>query len=345
MRLEYRPFSLALREPLGTAADRIDTREGFLVRVREDGVVGIGEATPLPGWTESLSACEDGLERAADAVDSGSVEGAVRAVEDAPAARHGLTLALADAQGRDRALPLYRFLAGPERVGRVPVNATIGDGTPAAAEGAARHAVEDGFRTLKLKVGAGDLDRDLRRLRAVRTAVGREVELRADANGAWGFDRAREAIVAFAELGISLVEQPLPADELEGHAALRGLGPEIAVDEGVLHHGIDAVIEAEAVDAVVLKPMALGGVGIARELATWAGEAGVEPIVTTTIDGAVARTGAIHLAAAIPDVGACGLATAGLLAEDLCPDPAPIDNGAAVVPQAKGLGVPEVWEP
>jgi len=61
----------------------------------------------------------------------------------------------------------------------------------------------------------------------------------------------------------------------------------------------------------------------------------VDPVVTTTVDGVVARTAAVHVAAAIPDVAPCGLATAELLAEDLGPDPAPVDDGRISVPQSR----------
>jgi L-alanine-DL-glutamate epimerase-like enolase superfamily enzyme len=60
-------------------------------------------------------------------------------------------------------------------------------------------------------------------------------------------------------------------------------------------------------------------------------------VVTTTIDGAVARTAAVHCAATIPSVFACGLATADRLAEDVGPDPAPVEDGSIRVPQSPGL--------
>ena len=88
--------------------------------------------------------------------------------------------------------------------------------------------------------------------------------------------------------------------------------------------------------------MALGGVDRAREAARRARAVGVEVVVTTTIDAVVARTAAVHLAASLPDVPACGLATAELLADDLAPDPAPVENGRVRVPQNPGLGVAEV---
>ena len=60
--------------------------------------------------------------------------------------------------------------------------------------------------------------------------------------------------------------------------------------------------------------------------------------MTTTVDAVVARVGAVHVAAAIPDVPACGLATGSMLASDLAPDPAPVADGSVSVPEGPGLG-------
>ncbi|WP_247000477.1 mandelate racemase/muconate lactonizing enzyme family protein [Halosolutus gelatinilyticus] len=342
---EYRSFSLPLKRPLESATGTIESRDGFLVRlVDDDGNVGYGEATPLTGWTESIDDCESALERAGDAVERGDQRGALEAVDRTVAARHAVTLAFADLEATREATPLYRYLSRGPLVGRVPVNATVGDGDPSETAAAARRAHERGFDVCKVKVGLRSIEEDVERLRRVRDAVGPGVELRADANEAWTYEEAESAIEAFAALDVSILEQPLPAGALEGHAALRGKGVSIALDEGLLDHGIDTICEAGAADVAVLKPMALGGIDVARQVAAWATELDVTPLVTTTIDGVVARTGAVHLAAAIADVPACGLATGELLADDLARDPVLLEKGSAVVPQAKGLGVDGAWE-
>lgn len=345
MNVETRPFSLELSNPLETAAGTIETREGFLVRVEEDGEYGVGEATPLPGWTESAEECERALDRAVGAA-SGDEPGrrALAACEKVPGARHGLSLALLDLRSKREGVPLYRYLDGPDAVDHVPVNATVGDGTSHEAAESALAARREGFGTVKLKVGGRPLPEDEERVRRVRDAVGSTVELRVDANGAWDRAEARNALDFLADYDVSLLEQPLPADDFEGHRALRGEGVDVAVDEGLAERGIDAVLAADAADAVVLKPMALGGPDVARKVGAWALECGIVPIVTTTVDGVVARTAAIHVAASLPEVPACGLATGRFLAEDLGPDPAPIVAGRIVVPGKDGNGVAGVWE-
>ena len=354
LELEYRPFSLELASPLETADGTIESRDGFLVRITDttaaaddDGSVGYGEATPLAGWTESPADCEAALARAGEAIESGP-KAALEAVDEQVAARHAVGLALADMAARHESTPLYRYVGQGPMVGRVPVNATLGDGSPTETAREAGDAADRGFGCCKLKAGRRSVEEDVERVRHVRDAVGPDVELRVDANEAWTYEEAATALEAFADLDVALLEQPLPAGALEGHADLRaddrGEGVGIALDEGLLEHGVDAICEAEAADAVVLKPMALGGVDVARKVAAWVGELEIDPIVTTTIDGVVARTGAVHLAASIPDVPACGLATAELLADDLGRDPVLLEKGSAVVPQAKGLGIEGVWD-
>jgi o-succinylbenzoate synthase len=343
-------FSLALATPLDTARGRIDARVGALVRV--DGPAGVGETTPLPGWTE-------GLDEALAALEAADETTPLSTLDEAPAARHGLATARLDAAARAADESLAERLAdgasapsddsprSPSSVSRgdpagrpasrVPVNATVGDGSPDETAARAREAVDAGFDCLKVKVGARSIAADAERLRAVRAAAP-DVTLRADANGAWDEAAASEALAAFTPVDLAYVEQPLPATNLVGHRRLReNADVPVALDESLSEYSLPAVLEADAADLVVLKPMALGGPDRAVAAARRAREDGLDAVVTTTVDAVVARTAAVHVAAAIPDVPACGLATGSLLADDLYPDPAPVENGSVVVPDGPGL--------
>lgn len=326
MRLER--FSVELARPLGTAAGTIESRTGFLVRV--EGGTGLGEATPLPGWTESLAACREAL-------DGGTPDSST------PAARHGYSLARADAAARESGERLCDALAADAGLpvpaaDSVPVNATVGDGSVAETRDAVRDAVAKGYDCVKLKVGARAPDADEARLRAARDAAGDSVELRADANGAWDEETAERMLDAAAELDYSYVEQPLPAADVAGHAALRGRGVAVALDESLATTTVSAVLDADAADVLVCKPMALGGPDRTLAAVRRARDAGADAVVTTTIDAVVARVGAAHVAAAIPDVPACGLATGSMLSSDLASDPAPVSEGVIRVPGGPGLG-------
>jgi len=322
-------------------------RDLLLLRFRRR--PGGGQRQPLraagrgfhPGSAQVL----EGLERATGRLDADGPEAALAAVEHAPAARHGLETALADLRARWAGVPLYRYLGDTGPIDRVPVNATIGDGDERETVGAAREAVDSGFSTLKIKVGNRPVAADAGRLRAVRDTVGQGVAIRADANGAWSSETAREALDELEPIGVEYVEQPLPSGDLDGHAALSDSdrAVDIALDETVVECGIDAVLDAGIADVVILKPMVLGGPTPTVETAKRARAAGVDPVVTTTVDGVVARTAAVHCVAAIPEPLPAGLATGARIDGDLGPDPAPIRDGNAIVPGDKGLGVSGVW--
>ncbi|MFB6178028.1 MAG: enolase C-terminal domain-like protein, partial [Halobaculum sp.] len=155
---------------------------------------------------------------------------------------------------------------------------------------------------------------------------------------------ARLAIGAFPEL--EYVEQPLPATDLDGLAELREGGAPVAADESLAERGPFEVLDAEVADTLVCKPMALGGLSRTLAVARAAAVRGVETVVTTTIDGVVARTAATHLAAAVPGGGerAHGLATGDLLSSDITTiqgaevdDPVPVEDGEIRVPDSPGL--------
>ncbi len=82
-----------------------------------------------------------------------------------------------------------------------------------------RQALDDGFNTIKLKVGA-DLDNDCRRLGIARTAIGPDTALAIDANQRWSVPDAIAAIGRFAEFNLRWVEEPTHPDDVVGHATI-----------------------------------------------------------------------------------------------------------------------------
>jgi o-succinylbenzoate synthase len=212
------------------------------------------------------------------------------------------------------------------------------------AEDAARHArqaVSRGFGALKLKVGLGDVEEDVRRAAAVRAAAGPEVELRLDANGAWDEAGALEALERLAPLEPAFVEQPVPAHDLDALGRVREAAPvPVAADESVRDEArAQAILERKAADLLIVKPAALGGLQPAQHIAERALAAGVGVVVTGMLDSALGTAAALHLAAALPDpLRAAGLAADALFETDLAPLPRVV-AGRRGVPEGPGLGV------
>jgi o-succinylbenzoate synthase len=314
--LEIRPYRLKLLRPLRTARGVVERREGFAIFAHDGPLVGRGEAAPLDG-TESLAECYEQLQRAT--LDS---------LPTTPAARHAVEEALFDLSAQRLGVPLARLLDA-RAASEVAVSALLSADSMADLAREAQRAVADGYRTVKLKVGLAD---DFARAAVVRDAVGAGVKLRIDANGAWKRGEALERLHELAPLDIELCEQPT-ADL----AGLETSPVKIAADE-LVPRDADAALQRAQV--IVLKPMLLGGLLPALRLGRKALERGKQVIVTTALDGAIARAGAAHLAAALRQSDpAAGLATGRLLAEDLCADSLAPKNGSIRIPETPGLGL------
>ena len=343
--VRYRPFRLPMRAPMQTARAAIEYRAGVVVEFTDDaGLTGYGEASPLPEFGEGDA--DDVLrliETHAWAVAGASLPDDLDG-PGAAALRCALDVAALDLEGQQRGLPVAALLTGRPRP-RVAANAVISDGPPEQALAQVREAWAAGFRTFKLKVAAKPPDDDVRRVQAIRAALP-DARLRLDANGGWDEPTALATLERLAASDVELVEQPVPVGADEALARIHGAAaPRIAADEGVSSVGEGRrLLAAGAVGALVLKPMRLGGLRPALALARDAAERGVPCIVTTTFDSGVGVAAALHLAAAVPSVGALpdpahGLATADHLAADIVAAPPLPHRGALDVPARPGLGV------
>ncbi len=343
-------YRMPFARPVATAHGGLEHRAGAILWLDgPDGVRGLGEVAPLPHLAERelpralalLEALRGEVERGECAVEA-LLAGWRDWTPAGRALRAALETALLEARARRAGLPLARWLSEEARAA-VPVNAIVTARSVAAAVGEARAAMAAGFRAVKLKVGGTETEAaEVERVAAVRAAVGPEVRLRLDANGAWTAERAIRLLQRLASEEIELVEQPVPADDLEGLARVRRRAPvPVAADEAVT--GPEAarrILKLEAADALVLKPPVTGGIALAREIAELAAERGCAVIVTSAFEAGVGLAAALHLAASLPGpLPACGLATAGVLATTLVDEPLLPSRGDLHLPVRPGLGV------
>jgi L-alanine-DL-glutamate epimerase-like enolase superfamily enzyme len=324
--------SFALAAPLRTAWGELRERDLLRVRLRfSDDDWGEGEAAPLEPYDGvSLAAVRSALDAYAALLEDagpdaprGTLLRACAAERPLPQALAAVDLALWDREARSTGTRLADLLA-PGAPATVPVNATVGAEDRAGAAAAAARAVADGHRCVKVKAGVGD---DAGRLAAVRAAVGPDVAIRADANGAWGSPREALAnLRALAPIGLELCEEPVHG--VEALRAVRAESPvPIAMDETAAEPGAGA---AGAVDAVCLKISRCGGISGVLEQGAAARAAGADVYVASTYDGPLGIAAGLHAAAALAASGRvlpCGLATLG--------DATPVD-GALRVPD-RGL--------
>ena len=350
VRVAWLWFRIPYVVPFTTAHGSEPARLGAIIRVTaDDGRVGLGEAAPLPAFGGGM--LDDTLAQIAKLasriaghdLDAGLalLDRLDYAEAGMSAAACGFDTALLDVKAQVAGLPLAQLL-DLRAAAAVPVNTAVGAVDIAAACRAAGQAAQAGILCVKLKVGVmGTGEAELARIAAVRATLGADIRLRIDANAAWDVPEAIAIIRAAERYQLELIEQPVAPDDLAGMALVRAsVHTPIAADESVGGPKQAAqVIAAGAADVLVIKPMMAGGLRRARTIIAQAQLAGLQTLVTTTIDAGVGVAAALHLAATLPTPLACGLATGTLLVGDLLVQPIVVRNGALCVPDQPGLGV------
>jgi len=246
--------------------------------------------------------------------------------------------ALWDRRCRAAALPLWQAAGGAQR--RIPVYTTEGGWLHLGADDLVREtlaAQAAGFQGAKIKVGKPRLAEDLVRLRAVREAVGPAFEIMVDANQCFTLAEALRRAPHYAALGIAWFEEPLPADDLQGHVRLAAAAElPIAVGESLYSIGQFAdYIRAGACSVVQVDVARVGGITPWLKVAHMAEACNLALAPHFLMELHVslcAATPAARWVEYIPQLDA--VASSRLV----------IDDGHAIVPTEPGLGIAWRWD-
>lgn len=298
---------------VGAAAGVSTRRFALLTLTRGDGTAGIGEASPLPGYSpDSIDEACDELRRLIDEpvrVDAlgtpFEVVSSVLAAHPAraPSARFAIETALLDWLGHARAEPVHRIVTGNVAFDPIPIAELILEPDPTRWPAAVDTWVAAGATHLKLKVGV-DVSREVAALTAVRAAHPK-LHLRLDGNGRVPLEILRAHASSLEALGLELFEEPVPRDEW--FQALE-LPLPFALDESLRdREHAERLLESGNVRALVLKPTVLGGLQASLEVAELGARFGAGCLVSHTFDGPIARAAAAELALGLGGSLAAGL--------------------------------------
>lgn len=321
-------------------------RESLLVRLTDaEGRQGVGEASPLPGYSrDQLVEVETALravsvELVAGALAHTPVRAVLRAIgslvpETLPSARMALETAALDLLGQrlQKSAPL---LLGASPSARRPLSALVGPAGSPNVSDAANRALKAGFRHFKLKLGGrAGLRAELDAIARLRTRIGPEMGLRLDANGQLTAEEIQTTWQNVSHLGIELFEEPGPASEKLPSTLPLGLDESL---QGLDELQAEDLLRRRHATCLVLKPMALGGLDHCWRLAERAHSAGAGAIISHCFDGPFAWRAMAALALALPGGRAHGLSPhAGLGAQDTAT--LPVSHGELEVWERPGLG-------
>ncbi len=247
-----------------------------------------------------------------------------------------------DILGQALGLPVYKLLGGAVR-DRFPVLWTLASGDPAQEVEEAERKLEARLhRTFKVKVGAQAPEADMARMRHLARALEGRAELIVDANQAWDETTAVRCLPVLAELGVRLLEQPLPAWSIAGMARIRARSTvPLMADESVFSaHDMLAVAQAAAADVVSLKLVKHGGLLNLRNVAAVAKAAGIGLYGGCMLESSIGAAAHLQAFAGLRELAwGCEHFGPRILTDDLAEEPLRFENFQVHLPTGPGIGV------
>lgn len=343
------PFTLRVTHSL---AARSYSDNVMLRLVSSDGTVGYGECVPRHYVTgETVESVIAGLERTRTLLHGVTFSSPddIRdrigrlefSAELGRAALCCVDLALVDLAGRLWGVPASHLVAGDPQYEELTYSLVVPLLSGPSLTTFMEMTRPMGFRFIKVKV---DGDDPLARIRFIRSIVGDGPEIRVDVNCAWSRDEAHRYMRGLAELGVVSVEQPLPADDLEGLASLREPDlPPVVLDEAVSSlENLSECARAGAGDIVNIRVSKCGGLYGAMAVRDEAERLGYGTQLGAQVgESCLLSAAGAHLASLSPGMRWLeGCFGTHLLATDICEDEFRFgDRGRIDVPVEPGLGV------
>ncbi|MET9662786.1 enolase C-terminal domain-like protein [Streptomyces sp. NPDC006510] len=350
VQVEAIPFAIPYAKPLRFASGEVHTADHVLVRVHTDeGLIGTAEAPPRPytyGETqESIVAVIEKIFApqilGLTALERETVHERLDRTVGNPAAKSAIDMALWDILGRAAGLPVSGLLGGYTDRMRVSHMVGFAPAQEMVAE-AERIRSTYGITTFKVKVGRRPYRDDVAAVRALREALGPDVELYIDGNRGWTVSESARALHEMADLGLTFAEELCPADDVLGRRWLVAQSPVLFIaDESATRTGeVTRELLGGSATAISIKTARTGFTASQRVLHECEG-LGVEVVVGNQIDGQIGTLCSVAFGAAHRSSShhAGELSNFLDMADDLLTEPLTIESGALRVREGAGLGI------
>lgn len=351
--IKIKRISVPLRTPFKTALRTVESVEDVIVEIYTNtGDIGFGEAPPtgvITGDTTGsiIGAIEDHIKKSIMGMDVENIEAIMHKLNGCivknTSAKAAIDIALYDLYGKLYKSPLYKLLGGFRN--EITTDITISVNEPEEMVRDSIDAVKRGYTTLKIKVGK-DSKKDMERMKAIRQAVGYDINLRIDANQGW---KPKEAVKVLREiedvgLQIEFVEQPVIAHDVDGLKFVTdNVSIPVLADESIFSP-MDAlnILQKRAADLVNIKLMKTGGIYNALQICSLAEIYGVECMIGCMLEAKVSVTAAVHLACAKSVITKIDLDGPVLCKEDPINGGAIFNESKIILPDEPGLGIKSI---
>lgn len=316
MRLAFAPYLLKFKQPAGTSRGVLLEKPTYFLKVWDENspeIFGIGEAAVFPGLSPEANATYEyklaellanvALGRPTDLSNHSSIcFGFEQAIRDFASGGKGLYFPSDFTQGKSE----------------ICINGLVWMGTREEMIRRVTEKIEQGFRCIKIKVGAIDWNSEIGIIEEVRNHFSPEMlTIRVDANGGFTMQNALPRMKHLHDLGVESIEQPLPKGNLELTSFLCDVSPlPIALDEELI--GInDTDMKIRLLDEIkpafiVLKPALCGGFSGAAEWIDLATERGIGWWITSALESNIGLNALAQWTATLAITRPQGLGTGAL---------------------------------
>ncbi len=339
-----KPYTIAFK-----TVDEVNN--AFVEITLDNGMTGIGAANPSEYVTgENFQQCAEALQEnnisfltGRDIRELNQLNFEVwQKFPKNPAARAALDIALYDAFTKFLNIPLVKYLG--QKIQSLPTSNTIGIKNVEETLKEAQEYGERGFKVLKVKLGI-DLQEDIERIVKLREKFGKKFVIRIDANQGYDSAKTIEFYNKTKHLEVELIEQPLPAKEIETTKKLPDhIRKIIAADESLLtpKSAMELVKPPLATGIFNIKLMKCGGINQALKIADIGAQEGVELFWGCNDESIVSITAALHVAFACANTKYIDLDGSLDLARDAVKGGFILKDGIMSCSDKPGLGVERI---
>ena len=326
--------------------------EAVILKVHTDeGIVGLGEADPLNPFSEETPATVMVVTRDLLAPQLiGRNPTHITAIESNLdvmvhgnlLARGAVNMALFDIVGKANDIPAHMLLGGLHQ-SKLQLLSPIGSGTPEEDAASIQQQIEDGYKTVMIKMGALPIADEIQRMIAARQKFAGRIKIIVDANQGWTVAETLEFFDGIGSCRPDLLEQPIDRHDISGLQRIHHRAPcLLSADEGVAStQEAAALIRAQAVDAFSIKVSKNGGLSKAGKIAATADAFGLKILMNSMLEFGVTQAASLQLGCVLPNLLDMGHAYMSVLrmSDDITDFGQNISQATVTVPSRAGLGV------
>lgn len=326
--------------------------EAVILKVHTDeGIVGLGEADPLNPFSDETPATVMVVTRdmiaphliGQNPIHISALESHLdMMVHGNLLARGAVNMALFDIVGKAHNLPAHMLLGGLFQ-DKLPLLGPIGSGTPEEDASEIQQLIEEGYKTVMIKMGALPIADEIQRMIAAHEKFGERIKFIVDANQGWTLAETLEFIDGISGSRPALIEQPIERDDVEGLKRIRSYAPcPLSADEGVASiREAATLIREQAVDAFSIKISKNGGLSKARKIAEMTQAFGLKVLMNSMFDFGITQAASLQLGCVLPNLLDMGHAYMSVLrmSDDITDFAKNISDSIVTVPPEPGLGV------